>query len=205
MTFHETSNFYEDDKYVVRTTCSGEWGGTVWFKNKKTGIERSCIASCPVVINKLDGKYFVTATLNHLVGFSQIIEIDNPESLTVFKLPKPRAVIGKRIIRAVGDDESNSTRGSKILLDTMKISILVSFPFNGELYHIITDYKKTYIAKIENKKFLTIDTISNKSIWTNDPEVIKTVDGHSIVLFHNERTAGYLDIFNDKIILIRYR
>lgn len=30
---------YEDDKYIVRRTCAGEFGGTVWFKNKQTGLE----------------------------------------------------------------------------------------------------------------------------------------------------------------------
>ena len=29
--------FFEDSSYIVRRTCMGEWGGSVWFKNKKTG------------------------------------------------------------------------------------------------------------------------------------------------------------------------
>lgn len=146
----------------------------------------------------------VTTTLSHDVGFSQIIEIENPELLTVFKSPKPRAKIGKRIITVVGDNESKSTKGSKIILDTLGMSAVATFPYNGELF-VITDYKKTYIAKIANKKFIKIGVISDKSIWTYDPEVIKTTDGHSIVLFKNEEVEGYLDIFGNKIILFRYK
>lgn len=201
----ETSNFFEDDKYLVRKTCNGEWGGTIWFKNKITGVEHSCSATCPVIVNKLDGKYIVTTTLNHLAGFSQVLEIDNPESLAIFKLPKPRAIIGKRIIRAVGDDESQSTKGSKILLDTIKVSILLSFPLNGQLYHVFTDYKKTYLATIQNKKFVIIDTLSQKGFWSYDSDVIKTKDGHFIVFFKNEEVEGYFDVNGRKICVIRYR
>ena len=201
----ETLKFFEDDKYVVRKTCSGEWGGTVWFKNKKTGIERSCVASCPLVINKLDGKYFVTATLNHMVGFSQVLEIENPELLNVFKLPKPRVVVGKRIIMYVGDDETKSTKGSKILLDTMKVSMLLSFPLNGQLYHLFTDYRKTYLGKIQDKKLVTIDVVSQESLWSYDAEVIKTREGHFIVFFKNEKVEGYLDVFGNSVNVVRYR
>lgn len=201
----ESPSFFEDDKYIVRKTCSGEWGGTVWFKNKKTGIERSCVASCPVIINKLDGKYFVTATLSHMVGFSQVLEIDNPELLTVLKLPKPRAVIGKRIIRAVGDDESRSIKGSKILLDTTKVAMLLSFPLHGQLYHLFTDYKKTYLGKLQGAKLVTIDTVSQQCLWTYGTDVIKTVDGHFIAFFKDEKAEGYLDVFGNSVNVIRYR
>lgn len=198
-------SFFEDEKYIVRKTCRGEWGGTVWFKNKKTGVERACVATCPVVINKLNGKYFVTATLNHMSGFSQVLEIDNPELLNTFKLPKPRAVVGKRIIRAVGDDESRSNKGSKILLDTTRVSILLSFSLNGQLYHVFTDYKKSYLGRIQSKKLVTIAIVSQESFWSYDTEVIKTVDGHFIAFFKNEKVDGYLDVFGNGLTITRYR
>lgn len=52
------SIFYEDEQYLVTRSCSGEWGGTVKFKNKKTGIEYSCEVTCPVSVNKLGNGYF---------------------------------------------------------------------------------------------------------------------------------------------------
>jgi hypothetical protein len=81
--------FFEDETYLVRKTCSGEWGGTIWFKNKISGIEYSCEATCPVIVNKLNGKYYVTSTLAHMFGFSEVIEISRPDSMAVFKLPEP--------------------------------------------------------------------------------------------------------------------
>lgn len=199
------SVFYEDENYIVRKTCSGEWGGTIWFKNKLTGIEYSCEATCPVIVNKVNGKYIVTTTLAHMIGFSKIIEINNPDSMAVFKLPEPRQKKGKRTLYYVGDNESNSTKGTNTLVDSVRVMTIATFPFNEQLFHIVTDFHKTYISKIENNRFVTIDTISNTSIWTYNPEVIKTVDGHYIVFFTNQETNGYLDIYDNKIDLIRYK
>ena len=199
----QDSAFFEDEKYVVRKTCSGEWGGSVWFKNKNSGIEYSCSATCPVVINKIDGKYIVSATLAHLSGSSEIIEIENPDSMGIFIMPKPRTKKGKTIYRYVGDDESRSTKGTEMLLDSIGVQTLASFPYNGKLYHVITDFSKTFLTQIENERFVTIDTISNVSIWTYGPEVIKSSNGHYIVFFENHETRGYLDIHDNSIDLFR--
>ena len=201
----QDSAFYEDENYVVRKSCSGEWGGTIWFKNKNTGIEYSCEATCPVVVNKTEGKYIVTSTLAHMSGFSTVIEINTPDSLAIFKLPEPRNKKGKTKLYYIGDNESNSKKGTKQLVDTMGVLILATFNYKGELFHIVTDFEKTFVEKIENKKFVIIDTISNQSIWTYDPEVIKTSDNHSIVFFKNDEVNGFLDIFDNKINLIRYK
>ncbi|HWW38564.1 MULTISPECIES: hypothetical protein [unclassified Pedobacter] len=196
--------FFEDNDYVVRKTCSGEWGGSIIFKNKKTGIEYCCSSTCPVVVNKLFGKYIVTNTLAHLSGSSEIIEIENPSSMSPFQLSKPRKVKGKKI-RYVGDDESKSVLGTRKLVDSIGVLTLASFLYKEELFHIITDFHKTFLAKIQNGKFVTMNKISDKSIWTYNPAVIKTVDDRNLVFFENEEVNGYLEIFGNEITLIRYK
>jgi len=199
------SAFFEDDNYIVRKTCSGEWGGTIWFKNKLTGIEYSCEATCPVVVNKVNGTYVVTSTLAHMVGFSTVIEIVNPDSMAIFQLPEPRQIKRKMKIYYISDRESSSKKGTKILVDSVGAMVIASFPHNDQLFHIVTDFQKTYISKIENNTFVTVDTLSNSSLWTYDPELIRTDDGHSIVFFSNQEAKGYLDIYGNKMNLIRYQ
>lgn len=196
-------NIYEDSSYIVSKTCSGEWGGTVTFKNKKTGTEHSAASTCPVVINKLNEKYYVTNTLAHLRGFSEILEISNPELMPILKVPEPRNNNGKTIIRYIGDDESKSTKGTKQLIDSIGILILASFPYKGQLYHIVTDFNKTLIDKIENQRLVTVDTISDGPIWTYDPEVILNVNGHMIVPLNLDDNEGFLDIFENQITIRR--
>lgn len=198
----DKDNIFEDSVYIVSKSCSGEWGGTIKFKNKQTGIEYSAASTCPVVVNKLNNKYYITNTLAHMGGFSEILEISHPDSLEIFKLPKPRSKKGKTVIRYVGDDESKTTKGTRKLLDSIGILTLASFPYQEKLFHIVTNFEKTFLAKIENNKFVTIDAISDKDIRTYDPEVFKTKDNHFIVLFSNQDVKGYFDIFENKILVL---
>jgi len=197
------NNIFEDSLYIVSKTCSGEWGGTIKFKNKMTGIEYSAASTCPVVVNKLNGKYYITNTLAHMIGLSEILEISNPDLMTVFVLPKPTGKKGKRIVIYAGADESKSKNGTKQLVDSIGILTLASFPYNGQLYHVVTDFKKTFLTKIENNRLVTIDTISDKSIWTYNPEVFVKDDGHMIVLFKNQEVEGVLEIYGNQITVRR--
>jgi hypothetical protein len=197
------NNIFEDSLYVVSKTCSGEWGGTIKFTNKKTGTEYSASSTCPVVVNKLNGKYYITNTLAHMSGFSEVLEISNPDLMTVFELPKPRSKKGKTIVRYVGDDEAKSTNGTKQLVDSIGVLTLATFPYKGQLYHIVTDFEKTFLTKIENNRFVTIDTVSEISIWTYNPEVFLKQDRHMIVFFKNQEAEGVLDIFENQITVRR--
>jgi len=197
------NNIFEDSLYIVSKTCSGEWGGTIKFKNKKTSVEYSAASTCPVVVNKMNGKYYITNTLAHLSGLSEILEISNPELMSVFKLPKPRSKKGKTIVRYIGDDESKSIKGTKQLVDSIGVLTLASFQYNRQLYHIVTDYEKTFLTKIDKNRFVTIDTISNMSIWTYDPEVFVNDKGHLSVFFKNQDLEGILEIYENQITVRR--
>jgi hypothetical protein len=198
-------NIYEDQLYLVSKTCSGEWGGTVKFKNKKTNVEYSASATCTVAVNKLNDKYYVTNSLAHLDGFSEVLEIKNPALLTVIKKTKRRKKKGKMIIMDIGSNESKTKKGTKQLIDSVGVLTLASFPFKGQLYHIVTDYKNTFLAKIDNNKFVKIDTVSNESIWSDNPEVFITTDKHLVVFFENEDVKGYFDIIDNQINIIRQK
>jgi hypothetical protein len=199
------SSIYEDEKYLVKRSCRGEYGGTIWFKKKATGITYSCKSTCPVCVNNLNGKYYVINTLAHSKGNSQILEIDAPDSMDVFKMPKPRKVKGKVFFPYVGAGESKSSKGAIILVDSIGVLTMASFPYQGELYYIISDFERTFIAKIIRDHFVTLDTLANVSIWTYDPIVTRTVDDHYVVFFENDVTKGYVDVFGNKISLYRYR
>jgi hypothetical protein len=166
----QQSIFFEDEDYVVSKTCSGEWGGSIWFKNKETGIIYSCEATCPVAINKIDGNYFVSNSLAHLAGFSELIEIEDPKAMELFVLPKPRKITGKMIYRYIGDDESKSKEGVKEIWKAYNVLALTSFQYKGKLYHIIGDKDyKTYVSTIENGEMVNIQLISDKRIWDYNP------------------------------------
>ncbi|WKZ58789.1 MAG: hypothetical protein QY309_13290 [Cyclobacteriaceae bacterium] len=192
-------SFYEDNDYTVSKTCSGEWGGTIRFKDKINGKEYSCEATCPVSVNKIDDNYIVTSSLAHLSGFTEIIKISDPKSMDIFQMPPPRKKKGKKIFRYAGDDESKSKKGTETLVDSIGVLALASFIFEQELFHVITDFRKTYIAKIENKSFVMVALITSERTWTYDNDVITTKDGHIIITIQD----GYIDIFGNQVKVLK--
>jgi hypothetical protein len=213
------SVFFQDDNYYVRRTCSGEWGGSVWFKNKSTGIEYSCSATCPRSINKIDNKYIVTSSLGHGEGSSKIIEIEFPDSMSIFKQPKPKIEKKgrKRIIHGYYPDEfeSKSSKGTKVLVDTIFAMVFLSFPYEDQLYHIVSDSKTLYLSQIKNNKLVTVDTIYSglDNFYKRGEGVLsgyrtegfKTKENHYVVLFENRGLVGFLEIFENNIRITRYQ
>ena len=207
--------FFQDDNYYVKRTCSGEWGGSVWFKDKNTGIEYSCSGTCPVIINKVNDGYILTNSLAHLSGFSEIVKIANPASMKIFQLPKPRKKKRKVVYRNIGDNESKSRVGTELLVDTVGAIILITFPYKEKLYHIIQSSEKLYLSQLVNEKLVTIDTIYNNLssfyktrdgvIYSYSTNSFKTKDNHHIILFENSGLLGFLDIYENKIKLTRYK
>lgn len=192
------TTFYEDEQFVVSKTCSGEWGGTIKFKSKKNGVEYSCSATCAISVYRLGDKYYVTSSLGHISGSCEVVEISNPELMEVYKTTPARTIKGKKV-KYVGDDESNSTQGTKKLIGEYGKVILGSFLFNEQLFHVVKDGKETYIATIDNGKFKPIKTVTNEDVSTYDTVIVKTNGGHLMIPI----SGGYLDIFENQIKILK--
>ena len=196
--------FYEDNQYLVTRTCSGEWGGTVKFENKKTGKVYACSATCAVSVHKIDRKYYVTSTLAHGSGSCEVIEITDPEEMEIYKATKPRKVKGKKV-KYVGDDESKSNYGTKKLIDSYGKMILGSFVFEGHFFHIVKERKRDFkhqlsIAKIENGEFKIAQIITHEDVFTYDRNVLKFNNGRIMIPIK----GGYLDIYGNEIKILKY-
>lgn len=191
-------NLYEDENYLVRGTCSGEWGGSIRFKNRRTGIEHSASATCPISVNRINDKYYITNSLAHLSGSCEVLEISHPDSMEVFKMPPPRKKKGKTIYHYVGDDESKSKKGTRTIIDRQRVLALGSFVLNGSLFHIVTRGNQTFIATIENEDFRKVKFITSEEVFTYDNGIIK-MEGHLLLPIFR----GYLDVFKNQIIILR--
>lgn len=130
--------FYEDEFYDIYTTCNGEWGGTIYFKNKKTNESYEASSTCPIVINKIDSQYYVTNYMGHMMGFASVLKIQDPSKLEISDLKFDR------------HEGSQFNKGAETLLDTMNFYIPTSFVVDNQLFHLYSDEKGTYIGKIEN-------------------------------------------------------
>ena len=182
--------FFEDEKYIVYPFCRGEWGGAIIFKNKLTKTKYICESTCPVAVTKFNNKYIITNTLNHLVGSTEVLEIVNPEKLN----------------KATEEDEKRFTyekvaqTGAKKLIDLYRYTTLYTFVYENKLYHIIAEENETYIAEILDGKFVKLQMISDKNLWTYTPKILKKEDS-VIVTFNDYKNAGYIEIQGNSIDL----
>ncbi|GGD30541.1 hypothetical protein [Flavobacterium orientale] len=141
---------YEDEQFNVYATCRGEWGGTVFFQDKKTNELFEGSSTCPIVVNKIGSEYFVTNYMGHMIGFASVNKISDPR-----KLEKSKWDFKQRF-------GSENQKGIEKVLDTMGFYIPTSFVSKRKLVHIYNDDDGTYIAEIENGKMKPIYTFDFK-------------------------------------------
>lgn len=202
----EKGQLYEDENYTVKSFCRGEFGGAVRFKNKKTGKEYQCRATCAVNINRLNGRYYITNFLGHMAGRSQVLEVKDPDNLSPVSPSSKIYLIDER--EYLSDDDMNTItkRGVKELVDSLGFFTLGSFPFSGKLYHIVIDREKTFVAEVKDKKYVPVQILAEKRAYSLAPEVIKAAENRYIMEFFNlNNEAGHIDIFEDQITLYFYK
>lgn len=185
----EANLLYKDAEYKVMGSCSGEWGGSVYFVNRQTGKTFVCNATCPIMVNKLNTGYIVTASLAHLTGSTEILEISSPDQMKVHNFKPP-----KRKVINVGDNESRSKQGVKVLVDSVGIFTIGSFLIEGEMLHVVTNQNQTFICRIVNRSFEIIQQISNKSLWSYRPACWYGKDGTGFSFFQNHESNGLMRI-----------
>ena len=132
--------FYEDEYFDIYATCNGEWGGTIYFKDKKTNESYEAASTCPIVINKINNEYYVTNYMGHMMGFASVLKIPDPT-----KLEKSDFAFDRQ-------EGSQYYKGVVTLLDTIDFYIPTSFVADKQLFHLYSDNNGTYIGIIEDGK-----------------------------------------------------
>ncbi|GEM_PF-3810481 len=200
----DKTNLYEDQLYQISASCSGEWGGTVYFKHKKSRKTYSCEATCAIQVNKLADDYIVTATLGHMMGFVRILSISDPPALERSK---------KKSSKYSGGNESRSLQGVKVLADSMGVMALTSFVHQGQVYHVLNkgydwqdDIPAVYIATTRNGKFEIIQQINNVLLWRSDnSREIPYKDGFLLAVTDDEtREALMIGIEDGRMKVFRF-
>ena len=149
---------FEDNEFYITYLDFGEWGGTIWFKDKITGAEYEARSGCPQ-INVINNEYFVTTG-------NRVFMIPNPYKLkecdpdnyykNVEKEDKETQIYG-----------SLSTEGTETLFQdttfewSSKFYIATSFISNKKLFHLCVDNNNVYVAAIENGNMKPIQNIGH--------------------------------------------
>lgn len=200
---------YEDDEFVVHSCCKGEFGGAVYFHDKRSGKVYSCESTCLVGISKVDGAFIITSTLPHFTGHSTINKIADPRKLYEIKSENELVDCDWYNIYPETKDNFEITNpkgynnGVEALLDTFDILILGSFKYEDHPYYIYSDMKKSYLGYLSSGKLITIDTIYPKPMWYGD--VRDLMHSRNMFPFRNRYAKGVVFVEGNKIRIMEFK
>lgn len=186
--------FYEDENYIVKDSCRGEFGGFVYFINKETKKVNVTSATCPSSLLKINGKFYLTTSIAHMSGFSAIYEITDPNELTEFKITDSEEV---KFFKKKSDT------GTKKLYESIGRTILLTFLYNNELYFITSDSDGTFLTKRKNSELIKIKKLLDYKVFTYETGIKITDDNHYLNKFQipQGKGVGFFDI-KDNVINI---
>ncbi|MBD8387414.1 hypothetical protein [Dysgonomonas sp. BGC7] len=143
---------YEDEQFIVLKTTHGEWGGMVYFLDKKTKKIYRGYSNEAINVNKFNGNYYVTNYLGHLMGHSSVYEINDPIKMEIFKGTK-NDLINNRAESS--EKERYKMDGLRCLVDTFDMNIICSFVHKGRMLQMWNEYpssNKVYLTEIVDNK-----------------------------------------------------
>lgn len=190
---------YEDDSFRVLKTDNGEWGGMVYFIDKKNDKIYRGYSNSAQNINKIGNKYYVTNFLAHLIFSASIYEIEDPTKMEEYK-GSVKDIIENRADKS--EKERYVFEGIKKVVSAYRISISSSFLHKGRFLQMYSNFdrssQKTYIAEIVNEKLENKYMLPLGDAWIT---YLYTLDDKYIFRFRDSDSHlhGVIEISDDKI------
>lgn len=194
-----------EEPFQIHHCCMGEFGGAIFFKDKRTERVYSCPATCVVALNKIGNDYYVTNTLAHSEGFSEILLIKDPKQLFELKTDSLKNscnwwtwfVHFKDGFAGMEKFEIGTTK----LLDTIGLLTTISFVRDGELYHLCSDQNRSFVGKLNKGHMQMLDSIFTQNLRSYLP--VFGADGDVERFFAEpRRPSGFFAIHQDTISVV---
>lgn len=193
--------FYEDDEFYVYPGCAGEFGGSIFFRDKQNGKTYSYFATCPLQVLKQDATYIICNSMDHMYGSSSFLKVKDPTQLFLL------------------EDEAQETSDNWYMnVDSLKdirnwpsisgvshygyavgVLTLVSYQYLDNLYSIQYTDSSMYIAIHKNDSIVPIQTICKNRISMGFPQIIQF--GDKTLAFHNSEGSYFSKKSPDKPVL----
>ena len=165
--FNKQPKLFEDERYLSFLTCNGEFGGEVYFYDKRQHHYYLTGATCPNSVFKQDGKYFVLSSLGHMMGSADLQVIADPAKLRIWQgkqNPQNRKLsYGKQA------PDTTGVSASKVVFDFYEMQVFSAFRLNGHLYYMVYWQNQTFLATIAKGVITVVDPLFNKDLYTHHP------------------------------------
>ncbi len=155
---------FEDDEFIVYKDCHGEWGGTIYFFEKKSSKTFFTESTCANSIIKDKNGYNVLAHLGHGGGSTEIKTIANPRRLTLAKPSEIRKTVNGEALGYV--DKSNAYKKK---FDFYGVQIFSSFKYQNKELFIVHLSDLTFLAEIKNNEIEIVNPLFFNNLYTHNP------------------------------------
>jgi len=175
-----TVPLFEDENYRVTSSCHGEFGSKIYFKNKHATGTYSVESGCPALVNKIGDKYFIN-TSN--MPDNDIMEIYAPVTEKVDQassdiLPDTVPGLANRIIF------TNNMFNSQFYIAT-------SFVSRGILYLIYNSFHNEFGLDGKEKVIVTKDSVKIGIIKRREFKPLYTFKDKFNTEFQQQLSPGY--------------
>ena len=217
--FRDGLPYYEDETYDVHACSAGEWGGAVFFWDKRAGSTYSYPATDVQQVLKFSGSYVVSSYLSHMSGISDYLFIKDPTELYQLQNGRPKkncnwymavdSIKGKKLF------DTATPPGVKYYSDNFITRTLVTFPYKDELYSIYCTDRATILAKFHNSRLVPLDTLLSHELTFSDTKthlaesaVVTAYKatwamGDHVSTIRPYQNTGLIVIRNNKIIFVQ--
>ncbi len=181
---------HDDENYLLFSKCDGEFGGTIYFFNKKTKKVHYTEATCANSVIKKDNKYFVLSSLMHMSGSSECEEIAYPDSLPTVQM--------KDINSTWNDLAWGYKDTSDVAKNVFKYNGLIiysAFNYNKNVVYLINHEGRSFLAVLEEGLFKIINPLFNSNLWMHGP-ITSTYDNITLISYARYSTAWYNEVSN---------
>jgi hypothetical protein len=183
---------FEDKDYEVFSSCYGEWGGTIFFRDKKSKVMYEVTATCTVKVNKIDNEYYLTNYLGHMSGSTSVLKISDPKKL---KIVKERNAFDRSLEKHI---KGYSFKGREIVFEAFMFKIWDSFIIDNKLMHLYINKEGTHIGEVKNGK---IQSLYKFDFKFQPIYAYQGPKGKKVITFISEKEwkSGILVIENNKL------
>lgn len=171
---------FEDENYQLTSECHGEFGSTIFFKNRSTGRTYSTYSDCHFVVNRLGDKYFVS-TSGAQMPVTNILEIEDPEkiaSAAKSNSVEPLSGLASQNIFSTNSLESH-------------FGIPTSFVSNSVLYHVYNSYHDDFSFDDKERIIITKDTVKIGTITEGKFKPLYVLKDHIDISLQQQLSPDY--------------
>ena len=168
--FNKQPKLFEDERYLSFLTCNGEFGGEIYFYDKRQRVYYLTGATCPNSVFKQDGQYFVLSSLGHMMGGANLQVVANPAKLRRWKgTQKPQ---DRKFSYGEQAPDTTGASASKSVFEFYGVQVFAVFQLKGHQYYMVHWEGQTFLATIEKGMITLVDPLFNNSQFTHNPVTI---------------------------------